>query len=141
MPVVCPWECWSFELIGPSIFCVKSIFADCFSNPVGIAAPNIIFDRQMTASSIYNPSTKAAYGRLNDERGDGWCSLVAKSNAEWLQVDIGKTIQACGLATQGGVPSTRREWVKDFKLDYSFDGENWKNYRDENGEEMVRFIL
>ncbi|XP_027045083.1 uncharacterized protein LOC113672936 [Pocillopora damicornis] len=116
---------------------VSGELPDCFSNPVGVATPSIIFDRQMTASSRNRPSTRAAYGRLNDKRGDGWCSLEAKSNAEWLQVDIGKTIQACGLATQGGVPSTRREWVKDFKLDYSFDGENWKNYRDENGEVMV----
>ena len=118
-----------------------SIFTDCFSNPVGIASPSIILDSQMTASSVA-PSGGymfylAAYGRLNGDRGRGWCAGEAKSNNEWLQVDLGKSIQACGLATQGD--NDGNEWVKAFKLSYSFDGATWKTYRDESGKEMVRF--
>ena len=96
----------------------------------------------MTASSVLPSGRfmyyKAEHGRLNGDRGDGWCAGEAKSNNEWLQVDLGKSIQACGLATQGDVDGTR-EWVKAFKLSYSFDGTNWETYRDESGKEMVRF--
>ena len=92
----------------------------------------------MTASSIYNQHTQAAYGRLHGDRDDGWCANEGKSNNEWLQVDLGKSIQACGLATQGDKKG-EREWVKAFKLPYSSDGTNWETYRDENGAEMVRF--
>ena len=92
----------------------------------------------MTASSIYSPtSTKAAYGRLNGDKGDGWCAEESHSNKEWLQVDIGKFIRACGLATQGDINGN--DWVKAFKLSYSSDGTNWETYRGESGAEMVRF--
>ena len=119
------------------IYYIDSISTDCFSNPVGIASPSIILDSQITASSIFNPSNMAAYGRLNGDRGDGWCINEAGRNDEWLQVDLGKSIQACGLATQGDINGD--EWVKAFKLSYSSDGANWETYRDESGAEMVRF--
>ena len=93
----------------------------------------------MTASSIYSQNDQAAYGRLNGDRGDGWCSSQAGSNNEWLQVDIGKFIEACGLVTQGNIRAGL--WVKAFKVSYSSDGANWETYRDESGAEMVRFVL
>ena len=91
----------------------------------------------MIASSIFGHNFQAAYGRLNGDRGDGWCTKEAGGNNEWLQVDLGKLIQACGLATQGD--RNGGEWVKTFKLSYSSDGTNWDTYRDESGAEMVRF--
>ena len=80
----------------------------------------------------------AAYGRLNGNRGDGWCSEIEDSNNEWLQVDIGEAIQACGLATQGNIEGTR-EWVTAFTLSYSLDGGNWETYKEDSGEAMVPF--
>ena len=94
----------------------------------------------MTASSEYEQYWQAAYGRLNGDRGDGWCTKEASRNDEWLQVDLIKSIQACGLATQGD-RTGERKWVKAFKLSYSSDGANWETYRDESGAEMVRFVL
>ena len=91
----------------------------------------------MIASSIFDHDHKAAYGRLNGDRGNGWCSKEGRGNNEWLQVDIGKSTKACGLASQGDRNSD--EWVKAFKLSYSSDGTNWDTYRDESGAEMVRF--
>ena len=91
----------------------------------------------MIASSIFGPFYQAAYGRLNGDRGDGWCTKETVRNNEWLQVDIGKSTQACGLATQGD--RNGGEWVKAFKLSYSSDGTNWDTYQDESGAEMVRF--
>ena len=116
----------------------KSIFTDCFKNPVGVADPRIIPDNRITASSQYDGLYQAAYGRLN--YGNGWCSHKTDSNSEWLQVDIGEIIQACGVAIQGKI-GTRRQTVHAFKLSYSLDESNWETYLDESGEEMVRIPL
>ena len=87
----------------------------------------------MSASSQYNYLYQAAYGRLNGGRGDGWCAKQADRNDDWLQVDLGKSIEACGLATQGDTDGN--EWVVAFKLSYSSNGTNWITY----GAGMVRF--
>ena len=91
----------------------------------------------MSASSQYNHGYQAAYGRLNGDRGDGWCAQEAARNDDWLQVDLGKLIDACALATQGD--RNGNEWVTAFKLSYSSDGTNWKTYQDANSVDMVRF--
>ena len=94
----------------------------------------------MTSSSDHYGIFRAAYGRLNDYRGGGWCSHKTDSDSEWLQVDIGEIIQACGVAIQGD-RGIRRQSFKAFKLSYSSDESNWETYRDESGEEMVRIPL
>ena len=91
----------------------------------------------MTASSEYD-SNKPAYGRLNSTRGDGWCAKESKRNDDWLQVDLGKTMQLCAAATQGD--RSGNEWVTDFKLSYSSDENTWITYQYGNGTELVRFI-
>ena len=97
--------------------------ADCFDYPVGVSSPGIIPDNQMTASSYTTTdysSYRAYNGRLHDTRGDGWCSAVPGSNSDWLQIDFARIIQVCAVATQGDVNGN--EWVTDFKLSYSSDG-------------------
>ena len=105
---------------------------DCFSKTAGVGRPSIIPDNQMSASSQYNHSYQAAYGRLNGGRGNGWCARQAGRNDDWLEVDLGKSIEACGLATQGD--RNESKWVTAFKLSYSSDGTNWNTY----GADMVR---
>ena len=90
----------------------------------------------MTASSQYGDGYQAAYGRLNGNRGDGWCAEKANRNDDWLQVDLGTTFQVCAVATQGD--RNGNEWVTDFKMSYSSDGNVWTPYKDANGMEMVR---
>ena len=120
--------------------CVSFVFAGpverCAMIPVGVSDPRIIHDNQMTASSKYDGRCKAAYGRLNDFRGDGWCTGVSDSTTDWLQVDLGTTIQVCAVATQGDVDSD--EWTTVFKLSYSSDENNWTTYKDANDTDMVR---
>ena len=122
---------------------IKIFFTACFNNPVGVESPctctGIISDSQMTASSKYGVAYQAAYGRLRGVRGYGWCTKTPSKNDDWLQVDLGKSIQACGLATQGATYSS--EWAKAFKLSYSSDGKSWKTYQDKNGKELVRYYL
>ena len=93
----------------------------------------------MTASSQYGTAFgyRPGHGRLNGDRGDGWCAKEAARNDDWLQVDLGKTIEVCALATQGDVSGN--EWTTAFKLSYSPDGTSWTPYKDANSAEVVRY--
>ena len=116
-----------------------SFTADICTTPVGISDTSNIPDNQFTASSRYNDRYLAAYGRLNGTRGDGWCAKKPRQTDDWLQVDLGKTLWVCAVATQGDINGN--EWTTDFKLSYSSDGSNWTAYKDSNklNVEMVRF--
>ena len=112
---------------------------NCFNNPVGVADHNTIPDNQMTASTYHSYSYSPYYGRLNGTRGYGWCASTCCGSTEWLQVDLGKTFELCGVATQGyrgGGP-----YVTDFKLNYSVDGSSWTTYLNTDSSEMVRFYF
>lgn len=89
----------------------------------------------MTASSQFSDYNKPAYGRLNGDRGDGWCANKSDGKDEWLQVDLGETIQVCAVATQGD--RNGDGWVIDFKLSYSLSGKSWTTYEDYNSNEVV----
>ena len=94
----------------------------------------------MTASSYITTdyrSYRAYNGRLHDIRGDGWCSAVPDSNGDWLQIDFARIIQVCAVATQGDVIGN--EWVTDFKLSYSTDGNTWTTYKDANDTDQVTY--
>ena len=104
--------------------------------PVGVSDQSIIPDSQITASSKYSSTHKPAYGRLDDRRGDGWCSATSNSTFDWLQVDLGKATQICAVATQGDVEG--KEWVIDFKLSFSNDEKKWTTYKNAEGAEVVR---
>jgi len=101
---------------------------------VGVSNTGIILDSQITASSEYSSSYKPYYGRLHGTRGDGWCSKASNNNNDWLQIDFGKTIQVCAVATMGDVNGD--EWTTVFKLSFSTDGNTWKMYRDKQNVEM-----
>ena len=109
---------------------------DGCKKPVGISDQDQIPDNQMTASSQYGDGYQAAYGRLNGDRGDGWCAKGSSSNDDWLQVDLGTVYQVCGIATQGD--RNGNEWVTAFTVSYSSDGNVWTPYKDSNGVEVVR---
>ena len=110
----------------------------CFNNAVGVADTNIIPDNRMTASSHYGPKYRAYYGRLNANREKGWCP--GSATGEWLQVDLGATIEICGVATQGDIEGY--EWTKDFKLSFSSDGSGWTTYMDGgSGKVRLDFIV
>ena len=85
----------------------------------------------MTATSENGTSFQPAYGRLNGSRGEGWCTEEPARSDDWLQVDLGETVQLCGVATQGNRKGS--DWTTNFKLSYSSDGSNWTTYKDTNG--------
>ena len=94
----------------------------------------------MTASSHYGDEKHSAkYGRLFDKSGYGWFPKNNKKT-DWLQVDLGKEFQVCGVATQGG--NYDKYWTTAFKLlYYSSDENNLKTYQNGNGEDMVSCII
>ena len=115
---------------------ISGITDDCYTKPVGVSDQSKIPDDHMTASSQYGDGYQAAYGRLDGNRGDGWCAKEAGRNDDWLQVDLGTEILVCAVATQGDRDGN--EWVTDFKLSYSSDGNVWTPYKDVAGVEVVR---
>ncbi|XP_078361829.1 uncharacterized protein LOC144646163 isoform X3 [Oculina patagonica] len=135
------WNCLRVELYGESSTSPATTQPattepadDCFVKPVGVSDQAKIPDHQMTASSQYGDGYQPAYGRLNGNRGDGWCAKESARNDDWLQVDLGTTFQVCAIASQGD--RNGNEWVTDFKLSYSSDGNVWTPYKDANGVEV-----
>ncbi|XP_078351548.1 uncharacterized protein LOC144636259 [Oculina patagonica] len=120
--------------------CIQEILDFCFNNAVGIANPDVIPDDHMTATSQLNETFQPAYGRLYGDRGDGWCAKEPNRTDDWLQVDLGKTVQVCAVATQGDRDNdaigSAHEWVTDFKLSYSANGSTWTTYIDGTGTEI-----
>jgi len=93
----------------------------------------------MRASTSFSDFYKPAYARLHGDRGDGWCALNAYDIPnDWLQIDFGKTINVCGVATQGDINGN--EWVEEFQLSFSPSGDSWETYRNTDGVIMVRFL-
>ena len=112
----------------------------CFDNAVGVSNTSIIPDSFIRASTTFSSDYLPAFARLNDVRGKGggWCSLAGDNTPnDWLQVDLGKIMEVCGVATQGNVYTY--DWIIDFKLSFSSTGDIWEEYKDANGAIMVRF--
>ena len=110
----------------------------CFDNAVGVNTPDIIPDSFMRASTVHSGNYLPSYARLHGDRGDGWCASYSDDTPnDWLQIDFGKIIKVCGVATQGDINGN--EWITEFKLSFSSSGDSWKNYMDTNGVRMVRF--
>ena len=98
----------------------------------------------MTASSTkIGYSYKSKYGRLTETRGRGWCAKRCCESQDWLKVDLGKTFQICGVATQGVSEWNNWPvwWLTDFRLSYSTNGGNWTMCKDRNGLNMVSNCL
>ena len=112
-------------------------YDNCYSNTIGVFNSNIILDSLMRSKSHYQVNTLLPYGRLNGTRRDGWCAKL-NHDEQRLQVDLGKVIEVCAVATQGDINGNK--WVIDFKLAHSKSYEDgWSTYKDANGSEAAFF--
>lgn len=124
-------------------FCLKPILeliftavsGNCYNKAVGVTNSRIIPDNQITSSSQYGIEFQSYYGRLNDVRGGGWCAREANRTDDWLQIDLGKRVEVCAVATQGDGKGS--QWVTDFMLSYSPNGISWVQYKDQNAADLV----
>ena len=92
-----------------------------------------ILDSQINASSEISKEFAAHRARLHLQPAWGHHgSWVSSSNVnQWLQVDLGSTTRVARIATQGRV--TYNQWVTEYKLQYSEDGQAFMFYR-QNGD-------
>ena len=88
-----------------------------------------ISDSQISASSKFDDSLAATFGRLNfQDKGGGWAALKPDAN-QWLQVDLNNEHRAVmRVATQGR--QNVNQYVKSYKLQYSNDEVNFRYYRE-----------
>lgn len=82
-------------------------------------------DSSITASSDrYN--YRASQGRLYQH--GSWVAF-SYNKQQWFQVDFGNWTKVTGVAIQGNLNWV--QWVKKFKLAYSYDGVFFREYKDD----------
>ena len=80
---------------------------------------------KINASTVQSASTPANNSRLNFASGSSWCAGTGDSNP-YLQIDLQTLHIICAVSTQGN--SQADQWVKNYILQSSIDGSNWRNY-------------
>ncbi|XP_048579550.1 lactadherin-like isoform X2 [Nematostella vectensis] len=112
-----------------SAICLRAdLFGDiecsCESLALGLG-DNRVPSASITASSN---NANAVRARLGTTSG-AWCA-GSGDVSPYLQVDLGSSHMICAVATQGD-PSAD-QWVQTYRINYSDDGANWTNYRENN---------
>ena len=108
-------------------FFLKFLFKEC-KTPLGVEKGSIP-DKRFSASSQRSSYYSPASARLNKEpqpfkSAGAWCPMN-DTLFEWLQVDLGHLHVVGGVATQGHNSSSVSEWVTNYQVWYSIDGEKW----------------
>ena len=93
-----------------------------------------ILDGQISASSELDDDNTAIQGRLyfqaTGTKQGAW-SAAQSDLKQWLQVNLeSQFTKVTRIATQGQNGGNNR-WVRRYKLQYSNDGVNFQNYREE----------
>ena len=96
---------------------------------------NDIPDSAITAASERSNYSRASQGRLRQQRS--WVADT-RGTEQWFQVDFVNRTKVTGVAIQGN-PRWRYWWVTKFKLAYSYDGEFFKDYREDGDNAKVLF--
>uniref|UniRef100_A0A8C6TL62 receptor protein-tyrosine kinase n=1 Tax=Neogobius melanostomus TaxID=47308 RepID=A0A8C6TL62_9GOBI len=76
--------------------------------------------------------------RLNRDEGDGaWCPKEA-TDSQYLQVDLGRLTFLTVVGTQGRYAhSSGNEFVRAYRLNFSRDGLQWRNWRNRQGNTVL----
>ena len=82
----------------------------------------------MPNSSFTATTSKLEYqpynGRLNGPLS--WCAAEDAAGYEYLQIYVPEAETICAIALQGNGYENGYEYVKDFYLEYSADGNQWQ---------------
>lgn len=104
------------------------------SNPLALGMENGgISDSQISASSEYDNTMVANFGRLNfQDEGGAWAALTPDAN-QWLQVDLNNEhTRVMRVATQGRTLQLNRyQCVTSYKLQHSNDKVSFRYYREQ----------
>ncbi|MED6241297.1 hypothetical protein ATANTOWER_007744 [Ataeniobius toweri] len=100
-----------------------------------------IIDEDLTASSRWYETTGPQYARLNCEGGDGaWCpeGQLEPSDSQYLQIDLRRLAFLTLFGTQGRYArGLGKEFAREYRLNYSRDGQLWKSWKDRLGKEVL----
>ncbi|XP_047237251.1 discoidin domain-containing receptor 2 isoform X5 [Girardinichthys multiradiatus] len=100
-----------------------------------------ISDEDLTASSQWYETTGPQYARLNCEGGDGaWCpeGQLEPSDSQYLQIDLRRLAFLTLFGTQGRYArGLGKEFAREYRLNYSRDGQLWKSWKDRLGKEVL----
>ena len=115
--------------------CFDSIyFIEC-RDAIGMES-GALSDRQISASSEWDPNHAAIQGRLNFQstaiKMGAWSALTNDAN-QWLQVYLGSYYtKITRIATQGrNSPLSVNQWVTKYRLQYGNNGVNFQFYREQ----------
>uniref|UniRef100_A0A1A8J7C3 Milk fat globule-EGF factor 8 protein n=1 Tax=Nothobranchius kuhntae TaxID=321403 RepID=A0A1A8J7C3_NOTKU len=143
VPVVCRRACTlRMELVGCDLN-VHSNTAGC-SEPLGMKS-RLISDEHLTASSTFRTwgidtfTWHPQFARLDKAGKTNAWSPAQNNRSEWIQVDLGKTKRLTGIITQGAKDFGVVQFVSEFKVAYSDNGEVWSMVKDENSGEDKLF--
>ncbi|XP_023188570.1 EGF-like repeat and discoidin I-like domain-containing protein 3 isoform X2 [Xiphophorus maculatus] len=130
VPVVCRKACTlRMELVGCEL--------NGCSEPLGMKS-RLISDDQLSASSTYRTwgidtfTWHPQFARLDKAGKTNAWSPAQNNRSEWIQVDLGNTKQLTGIITQGAKDFGVVQFVSEFKVAYSNDGESWSIVKDGN---------
>ncbi|KAM4592465.1 lactadherin-like isoform 1-T1 [Odontesthes bonariensis] len=136
IPVVCRRACTlRLELVGCELN-VYSNMAGC-SEPLGMKS-RLISDDQLSASSTFRTwgidtfTWHPQFARLDKAGKTNAWSPANNNCSEWIQVDLQKTKRLTGIITQGAKDFGVLQFVSEFKVAYSNDGESWRIVKDES---------
>ena len=97
-----------------------------------------ITDDQISSSTRMDDDHSPSKARLNfkeeENKAGGWSSQTNDEN-QWLQVDLGSYTRVTRVATQG--LNVNNEWVTKYKLQFSDDGKNLQNYKQQGDSEWT----
>ncbi|XP_027871658.1 EGF-like repeat and discoidin I-like domain-containing protein 3 isoform X2 [Xiphophorus couchianus] len=130
VPVICRKACTlRMELVGCEL--------NGCSEPLGMKS-RLISDDQLSASSTYRTwgidtfTWHPQFARLDKAGKTNAWSPAQNNRSEWIQVDLGNTKQLTGIITQGAKDFGVVQFVSEFKVAYSNDGESWSIVKDGN---------
>lgn len=107
---------------------LKRFFIEC-QDQLGMGN-GLILDTQISASSYWSKKYAPFKSRLHKAEPN-WVSSNVDPNP-WLQIDVlgtnGKYTKVTRIATQGRANKTTKQWVTQYKVQYSNDGLSFTNY-------------
>ena len=107
---------------------LKHLFIEC-QGQLGMEN-GLILDTQISASSYWSEKYAPFKSRLHKAQPN-WVSSKVDTN-QWLQIDVlgtnGKYTKVTRIATQGRANESTKQWVTQYKVQYSNDGLSFTNY-------------
>ena len=88
-----------------------------------------------TATSTYANEFQSFNGRLNGPFA--WCPADLFVGQEYLQIHIPEAETVCAIALQGSGVEKAKEYVTEYFVKYSVDGEKWDEIKDGEGNLKV----